>query len=428
MSELLAAPHALPAAATPAQDLGSGLAAAVGSGGVVVDVVVVLLALAYALSGFRRGLVLGVLSLAGFLGGGALAAALLPDALAGWEPPWQRVVLLLGGVLVAALLGQALLVLVGSRLRALVSWRPLRVLDGLLGAVMSLLLAAALVWFAAGALRAAPAPVVSRAVEDSRIASALERVVPVDAGSVFDELGSALRAEGFPRVFTGPEEPKAPVEAPDPATASAAELVADDVRGSVVKVTGVAEECSRGVEGTGFVVAAGRVVTNAHVVAAVDSPAVQVAGEGPRLPADVVVYDPERDLAVLAVPDLDAPALPLGEVLAPGDAGAVVGFPLDGPYDVETASVRQVVTAIGEDVYGRPGVTRQVYSLRADVQPGNSGGPLLDLDGRVVGVVFARSVDDASTGYALTLEESREVLDAAATASGSVSSQECVPV
>ena len=409
------------------QDLGGALAAAVGQGGVVVDVVVVLLAVAYALSGFRRGLVLGVLSLVGFLGGGALAAALLPDALAGWEPAWQRVVLVLGGVLVAALLGQALLVAVGSRLRALVSWRPLRVLDGLLGALMSLLLVAALVWFAAGALRAAPAPVLSRAVEDSRIASALERVVPVDAGAVFDELGSALRAEGFPRVFTGDEEPIAPVEAPDPAASSAAQAVADGARGSVVKVTGTAEQCARGVEGTGFVVAPGRVVTNAHVVAGVASPAVQVSGEGPRLPADVVVYDPRRDLAVLEVPDLAAPALPLGEALAPGDAGAVVGFPLDGPYDVETAGVRQVVTALGEDVYGRPGVTRQVYSLRVDVQPGNSGGPLLDLDGRVVGVVFARSLDDTTTGYALTLEESREVLDVAATASGAVSTQECVP-
>lgn len=406
--------------------LGDGLGAAVGDGGVVVDVVVVLLALLYALSGFRRGLVIGVLSLAGFVGGGALAAALLPDALAGWEPPWQRVVLVLGGVLVAALLGQALLVAVGSRLRALVPWRPLRVLDGLLGALMSLLLVGALVWFAAGALRTAPAPVVSRAVEDSRIASALERAVPVDAGAVFAELGSALGEQGFPRVFVGGEEPIAPVEPPDPAASSAAEAVAAGARGSVLKVTGVAEECSRGVEGSGFVVAPGRVVTNAHVVAGVDSPEVQVGGEGPRLPADVVVYDPERDLAVLAVPGLEAPALPLGEVLAPGDAAAVVGFPLDGPYDVETAGVRQVVTALGEDVYGRPGVTREVYSLRADVQPGNSGGPLLDLDGRVVGVVFARSVDDASTGYALTLEESGEVLEAAAAASEPVSTQECV--
>ncbi|WP_299035974.1 MarP family serine protease [uncultured Pseudokineococcus sp.] len=414
------------AAAGDLAGVGGDLATAVGDGGVVVDVLVVLLAVTYALSGFRRGVVLGVLSLAGFLGAGALAAALLPDALAGWEPPWQRVVLVLGGVLVAALLGQALLVAVGSRLRALVSWQPLRVLDGLLGAVMSLLIVAALVWFAAGALRAAPAPVVSRAVEDSRIASALERAVPVDAGSVFTELGSALRAEGFPRVFTGSEEPIAPVEAPDPAASSAARAVADGARGSVVKVTGLAEECARGVEGTGFVVAPGRVVTNAHVVAGVASPSVQVAGEGRRLPAGVVVYDPQRDLAVLDVPDLGAPALPLGGVLAPGEAGAVVGFPLDGPYDVEAARVRQVVTALGEDVYGEPGVTREVYSLRADVQPGNSGGPLLDLDGRVVGVVFARSVDDPSTGYALTLAESREVLDVAATATGAVSTQECV--
>lgn len=412
--------------AVPAQDVGGALGSVLGRGGVVVDVVVVLLALVYALSGFRRGLVVGLLSLVGFVGGGALAAALLPGAVAGWEPPWQRVVLVLGGVLVAALLGQALLVAVGARLRDLVPWRPLRLLDGLLGAVMSVLLVGALVWFAAGALRAAPAPAVSRAVEDSRIASALERVVPVEAAAVFDELGSALDAGGFPRVFAGREEPIAPVEAPDAEAGAEAAAVAERVRGSVLKVTGVAEACGRGVEGSGFVVAPGRVVTNAHVVAGVAAPAVQVGGEGPRLPAEVVLYDPERDLAVLSVDELAAPALPLGDELVPGDAAAVIGFPLDGPYDVEAARVRQVVTALGEDVYGRPGVTREVYSLRADVQPGNSGGPLVDLDGDVVGVVFARSVDDPSTGYALTLAESAEVLDAAAGASAPVSTQECV--
>ncbi|GAA2037720.1 MarP family serine protease [Pseudokineococcus marinus] len=425
MSGALRAAHELVVPAPGAA--GGGLGSVVGAGGVVVDVLVVLLALVYALSGFRRGLVVGLLSLVGFLGGGAVAAALLPGALAGWEPPWQRVVLLLGGVLVAALLGQALLVAVGARLRDLVPWRPLRLLDGLLGAAMSVLLVGALVWFAAGALRTAPVPTVSGAVEDSTIASALERAVPVEAGTVFAELGSALDAGGFPRVFTGGEEPIAPVDAPDAEAGAEAVAVAERVRGSVLKVTGVAEACGRGVEGSGFVVAPGRVVTNAHVVAGVTAPAVQVGGQGPRLPAEVVLYDPERDLAVLSVDELAAPALPLGEELAPGDAAAVLGFPLDGPYDAEAARVRQVVTALGEDVYGQPGVTREVYSLRADVQPGNSGGPLVDLDGRVVGVVFARSVDDPSTGYALTLRESAEVLDAAAGAAAPVSTQECVP-
>ncbi|MEJ5945422.1 MarP family serine protease [Pseudokineococcus basanitobsidens] len=395
------------------------------SAGLITDVVVALLAVLSVLSGFRRGLVLGALSLVGFVGAGWAAAALLPDALAGWEPPWQRTVLVLGGVLVAALLGQALLVAVGVRLRALVPWTPLRVLDGLLGALMSLAVLAVLVWFAAGALRAAPVPVLTRAVEGSAVVSAVEDAAPVEAGSVFAELGSALEAGGFPRVFTDGREAIAPASPPDPAASAEARAVAGQVRGSVVKVTGVAQECRRGVEGTGFVVAPGRVVTNAHVVAGVDAPSVQVGGEGAPLGATVVLYDPERDLAVLDVPDLEAPALPLGEELAAGDAAAVVGFPLDGPYDVEAATVRQVVRALGEDVYGDPGVVREVYALRADVQPGNSGGPLVDLDGDVVGVVFARSVDDAGTGYALTLEESAPVLEAASSASGPVDTQGC---
>ncbi|MEJ5914068.1 MarP family serine protease [Pseudokineococcus sp. 1T1Z-3] len=398
------------------------------SPGLVLDLVVVVLALLAVVSGFRRGLVLGVLSLVGFLGAGALAASLLPDALAGWEPPWQRTVLVLGGVLVAALLGQALLVAVGARLRELVPWTPLRVLDGLLGAALSLLLLLVMVWFSAGALRAAPSPVLTEAVEGSQVVSRVEAAAPVDAGEVFDQLGSALAASGFPRVFVDGGEDIAPASPPDPEASAAAAAVAEQVRGSVVKVSGVAEECRRGVEGTGWVVEPGRVVTNAHVVAGVDAPSVQVAGEGPDLPARVVLYDPERDLAVLDVPDLAAAPLPLGEQLAAGDAAAVVGFPLDGPYDVEAATVRQVVQALGEDVYGSPGVVRQVYALRADVQPGNSGGPLVDLDGDVVGVVFARSLDDAGTGYALTLQESAPVLEQAATASETADTQTCTGV
>lgn len=399
-----------------------------GDGGVVVDVVVVVLVVLNVLAGLRRGLVLGVLSLVGFLGGGALAAAFLPDAVAGWEPAWQRLVVVVGGVLVAALLGQALLLAVGARLRALVPWTPLRVLDALLGAVMSLVLVGVLVWFGAAAARAAPVPVLVRAVEGSHVVTALDRAVPLDAGRVFAEVGSALEAGGFPRVFVGAEEVVLPVEAPDGEEAAAAAAVAEAVRQGVVKVDGVARECGRGVEGSGFVLAPGRVVTNAHVVAGVEDPRVQVGGVGDPLPAEVVVYDPERDLAVLDVPDLTGGALPLAaEPLGPGEAAAVLGFPLDGPYAVEPATVRQVLTAQGEDVYGEPGVVREVYSLRAGVQPGNSGGPLVSLDGEVVGVVFARSVDDASTGYALTLAEAAPVLQAATTADAAVSTGECVP-
>jgi S1-C subfamily serine protease len=194
---------------------------------------------------------------------------------------------------------------------------------------------------------------------------------------------------------------------------------------SLVKVTGVAAACRRGQEGSGWVLAPGRVVTNAHVVAGIEDVTVRVRGTGPALHGSVVVFDPQRDLAVISVPGLNAPALPLGTDLARGAEAVVAGFPLDGPLRLDAARVRQVINATGQDIYGQPGVTREIYSLLTRVEPGNSGGPLLSSAGQVVGVVFAKSLDDDQTGYALTLAEAAPVLTAAAGAQGRVDTGAC---
>jgi S1-C subfamily serine protease len=214
-----------------------------------------------------------------------------------------------------------------------------------------------------------------------------------------------------------------PVAPPDPKALDTRGVRA--AAGSIVKITGEARACNRSQEGTGWVLARERVVTNAHVVAAVRDPQVRIGGEGRRYAARVVVFDPVRDLAVLAVPGLPAPPLRLGQDLGRGDAAVVAGFPLDGPYRLDSARVREVVTARGEDIYGRRPSTRQVYSLYATVQPGNSGGPLLSASGEVVGVIFAKSLDDDSTGYALTLSESEPVLRKGRTAGEPVSVGAC---
>ncbi|GMA86550.1 hypothetical protein GCM10025868_18000 [Angustibacter aerolatus] len=223
--------------------------------------------------------------------------------------------------------------------------------------------------------------------------------------------------EGF-----GPERIRA-VEPPDPRVARTDGIVR--AARSVVKVTGTASSCSRSQEGSGWVLQRGLVVTNAHVVAGVGRPRLRVGGTGPSYPARVVVFDPVRDLAVLRAPDLPAPALEPAAELDRGDGAVVAGFPLDGPYRLDSARVREVVTARGEDIYGGRGSVREIYSLYARVQPGNSGGPLLDAAGHVVGVVFAKSLDDDTTGYALTLDEAQPVLRAAATATSPVSTGRC---
>jgi S1-C subfamily serine protease len=200
----------------------------------------------------------------------------------------------------------------------------------------------------------------------------------------------------------------------------------DIAQRSVVKILGEAPDCRQGQEGSGVVVHRERVVTNAHVVAGVQNPTVQVGGVGRKLPAKVVFFDARRDLAVLAVPGLRAKPLPLAKTDLPRAADALVaGFPRNGAFQAGAARVRSVITAVGEDIYGGPGVTREVYSLYADVEPGNSGGPLLTTRGEIAGIVFARSLDDARTGYALTVSEISSAIATGREASAQVSTGGC---
>jgi S1-C subfamily serine protease len=386
----------------------------------VIDLLLAVVLIAYGLSGFRQGLLVSILSLLGFLGGGALGMWLLPRVIERWstlgDTDLRRGVVLVVGVIVLASLGQALFVSVGRRLRRKVTAAPARWADALLGVVASVLAVCVLVWVIAGALRGGPSASLSRAIGQSRIVSTIDQVLPGSSGRVFTGFRNLLDAEGFPRVFEGfGAERILPVDPPDADVLDTAGVRA--AADSIVKITGDARSCDRSQEGTGWVLAPERVVTNAHVVAAVRQPQVRIGGEGRRYAARVVVFDPVRDLAVLAVPGLPADPLPLGRDLERGDGAVVAGFPLDGPYRLDSARVREVITARGEDIYGNRPSVRRVYSLYATVQPGNSGGPLLSAAGEVVGVIFAKSLDDDSTGYALTLEESEAVLRKGRTAS-----------
>jgi S1-C subfamily serine protease len=225
-------------------------------------------------------------------------------------------------------------------------------------------------------------------------------------------------------VFAGVgQERISPIQEPDDKVVKTAAV--EQAERSIVKITGDAPSCGRGQEGSGVVVAFERVVTNAHVVAGVKKPKVQIAGVGKRYSARVVAFDSSRDLAVLAVPDLPARPLPLGGEMERGDDAVVAGFPHDGPFLATPARVRNVLRAQGEDIYGRDGAIREVYSLNATIEPGNSGGPVLTPGGDVVGVVFAKSLDDPSTGYALTLTEARPVIQKGIKAQKSVSTGAC---
>lgn len=395
----------------------------------VLDYILILLFASYAVTGYRQGLVVSVLSLVGFLAGGALAMWLVPLAMNRWEALDNalllRSVVLIAGVFILASIGQALLVALGGRLRGRLRIRMVRAVDAGLGAVVVVVSAAVLVWFIAGALRGgAPAPI-AKAIGESRVLRTIDDVVPPQTSRLFAGFRAVLDREGFPRVFEGLESERiTPVAPPDPAVARTPGV--REAAGSIIKISGVAAACNRGQEGSGWVVAPERVVTNAHVVAGMDRATLRIHGTGRSYTGRVVIFDPRRDLAVLTVPGLPAAPLPQGPDLSRGDSAVVAGFPLDGPYRLDAARVREVLQARGSDIYGQPGTSREVYSLNAQVQPGNSGGPLLSTDGRVVGVVFAKSLDDPSTGYALTMDEARPVLDAASAASTPVDTGACV--
>jgi len=398
------------------------------TGGLVLDIVLLLLLGSYAASGYRQGLLVSGLSLVGFLGGGAVGMTVLPQRFAGWswatEHPLASRGLLIGAVFFLAALGQAVAVHIARRMRRHMHARPAVTADAVLGAVAGLVAVGVLVWFVAGGLRGSSSTVVGRAIGESRVLTVIDQVVPPQTGALFAGFRQVLDRGGFPRVFEGLEtEPIIAVDPPAATVVTGPAIVA--ATESVVKVTGLAQACGRGQEGSGWVVSQGRVVTNAHVVAGVREVTVRVKGTGPALRGQVVVFDPQRDLAVVAVPDLAAPALPLGPIVARGTDAVVAGFPLDGPLRLDPARIRQVLTATGQDIYGQPGVTREIYSLFTRVEPGNSGGPLLSTAGEVVGVVFAKSLDDDQTGYALTLAEAAPVLTRAPSARTEVDTGAC---
>ena len=398
------------------------------SGSVLLDLVLVLLLLVYAWSGWRQGLVAAVFGLVGLLGGAFLALRFVPgllgDRLGLESGTAMGALLLVVAVLAAASLGQGLMLVLASRLRDRVRAPAARAVDSALGMVAVLLASVLVIWVVAGAVRTSGPASLRQVVARSTIVTAVDDLMPPSATGLVDRVTEALDREGFPRVFEGlGPEPIASVRAPDPEVLRSPQI--RTALTSVVHVRAESSQCGQVQVGSGWVAAGGYVVTNAHVVAGASSVTLSVDGTGPGRRAAVVAFDPERDVAVLATRDLGAPALREGKDLARGADAVVAGFPGDRGLWVGAARVRGVLEATGADIYGQPGADRTIYSLRADIRKGASGGPVLDERGRVVGMVFATSLDDATTGYALTLEEIDPVLEQGMAATRPVSTQEC---
>jgi S1-C subfamily serine protease len=389
----------------------------------LVDWLIVLLLIVVAYTGWSRGFLVGLLSFAGFVGGAIGGLLLAPLLLGGLSPGLGVAVLAVLLVLAVASIGQGLLAWLGSWMRSQVTSEPARNVDALGGAVLGvigLLLAA---WAVGLAVSSSAIPHASAAVRESRILRAVDDVVPVSPDSLRQAFQSVVAAGRFPEVVA-PWVPEPILQVDPPSGALGRDPEIRQAAQSVVKVVGRAAECNRVMEGTAFVVAPERVMTNAHVVAGVRSPRVGIP-DGEPLTAEVVLFDPDTDIAVLAVPGLDRPVLERDANVRPGDDAAVVGYPNNGPLSVEPVRVRGEHALMGRDIYGDNAVTREVISLRGSVQPGNSGGPLVSDEGAVYGVIFAASLTDPDTGYALSLRQIDDALRQAETASTAVSTGPC---
>ncbi|WP_159501120.1 MarP family serine protease [Microbacterium sp. 18062] len=389
---------------------------------IALDVVLVL-ALVFALvQGIRRGLLASLGALAGLALGGVAAwwlvpvvGGLVPAAQwRGWVILGTVAVLLFGGAIVGGAVGRALR-RGADRIR-------LKWLDRTLGGAVNLVVVALALSLVGQSVAATGIPAVSSAVGSSTVLRTIDGLTPRPVDEALAQVRSVVIDDGLPRLGalfdTLPAGPQAaPVDLDDPALSAAAQ--------SVARIAGTAYSCGRSLTGTGFVVAPDRVVTNAHVVAGVQAPVVELPGRTAR-EGRVVYFDAAADLAVIAVDDLGGSALGIAENLALGAAGVVQGYPYGGPFTMGSATVRSVGVVSVPDIYGASSHPRETYALDAAVRPGNSGGPVLDSAGQVVGVVFARADDGSDLGYAMTTTPLRPVVDAAPSLSDAVSTGACV--
>ena len=387
----------------------------------LLDWVLIVVVLLYAVSGYWQGFVTGAFATTGLLLGGLAGVWLAPAALGDATPSILVSLAAIFIVIVCASLGQALFQVVGSRIRDRITWQPVRALDAVGGAVLSAVAALLVAWALGVALSGSGLHGITPMVRDSKVLAEVNSVLPDSASSKLSAFNDVVGTTFFPRYLEpfAPERivavrpgPRRMLADPDVSRAGAA----------VVRIRST-NTCGQGIEGSGFVYAPDRVLTNAHVVAGVSDPVLDVGGTA--VSGHVVYYNPQIDVAVIAVPTGNVRPLRFATDATAGEGVAILGFPQNGPYNVQAGRVRADQRLRSPDIYGGGAVIRDVLSLRGLIRPGNSGGPVVDSAGHVLGVVFAASVTSSDTGYALS---SQQVGQAAATgriSSRTVSTQGC---
>ena len=389
-----------------------------------VDLLVIGLAVLAAVSGARQGVIIALPAYIGVLGGAILGILIAPLVVEQITASPTKVAFAFAIFVLFIALGETLGVWVGRTLRQKISSPKLTGVDSALGAVVQGVVVFVVSWLIGSALSTVGnLPELASAINRSVVLGGVDEVMPSAAQDLPAQLRKILDDTGFPAIVDPfNRAPSKDVAPPDPALQASA--VVQRVHPSVLKIHAKAPSCERALEGTGFVIGPQQVMTNAHVVAGTNE--VSVESGDRRLPAKVVYYDPETDIAVLSVRGLTAPAMRFaGQDGDSGQDSIVLGYPLDGPYTAAPSRIRDRINLSGPDIYGSRTVARDVFTLRAVVKSGNSGGPLVDTKGDVIGVVFGAAIDNSDTGFALTAAEVHDALSQAPGLTGEVDTGRC---
>ncbi len=378
------------------------------------DIAVVALAFIAAVSGWRSGALGSVMSFIGVILGAVAGVLLAPHLVNHIDGARTKLFAALFLILALVVVGEVAGVVLGRAVRGAVRNPAVRLVDSLIGVGLQVIVVMVAAWLLATPLTSSDQTNLVNAVKGSKVLAQVDEVAPEWLRAVPERLSALLDTSGLPAVLQ-PFGRTPIVEVAPPNAVLATDAVVAAVQPSVVKIRGVAPGCQKVLEGTGFVVGPQHVMSNAHVVAGSDTVTVESAGQ--TYDAVVVSYDPNADISMLFVPNL--PAAPLDFVDEPAATGTdalVLGYPGGGDFTATPARVREIIELNGPDIYRSTTVNREVYTIRGTVRQGNSGGPLIDGQGRVLGVVFGAAVDDTDTGFVLTAKEvERQMLKVNAT-------------
>ncbi|HEY4963286.1 MAG TPA: MarP family serine protease [Candidatus Saccharimonadales bacterium] len=389
------------------------------SDGLILDLIIVVLALTAIFRGFEIGSLRQLFSTVGFFTGLFIGASIQPKVINLAHTTFTRTLITLATTLGLAFVFLLIGEFIGIYLKNKLHLKKLNTVDNLFGSVISVITIFFSIWLCAAIIGSLSVPLFQTAVDQSAIIGLLDKHLP-GAPNIVSDLGSLIDPNGFPQVFIGNEP--APTNSINLPSLGSMQAAVNQDAGSVVKVQGLG--CGGIVEGSGFIVGSNLVATNAHVVAGIKQPYVYDANGTHS--ARAIWFDPNLDFAILEVSNLaNQPLVIDSSIAAQGTPGVVIGYPGGGGLSATPAAVLNEFNAVGRNIYSNGTTTRSVYELKANVIPGNSGGPLIEKNGDVLGIVFAQSTSYKQVGYALTANQIKPAISHAESQNTKVSTGNC---